>query len=88
MLCTLKLTRNADQSKLTYNGWAIAFKEKICAVLVRNAVILDADNTSSSHNFLILGKGTTNVIFDSVGATWKKLVLIFYFTIVMKVACL
>ena len=96
MLCTLKLTRNADQSKLTYNGWAIAFKEKICAILVRNAVIFDADNTSpshtdntsSSHNFLILGKGTTNVIFDSVGATWKKLVLIFYFTIVMKVACL
>ena len=52
-------------------------KKKICAVLVRNAVIFDVDNTSSSHNFLILGKGTTNVIFDSVGAAGKKLVLIF-----------
>ena len=44
---------------------------------MRNAVIFDVDNTSSSHNFLILGKGTTNVIFDSVGAAGKKLVLIF-----------
>ena len=60
-------------------------KKKICAVLVRNAIIFDTDNTSSSHtdntssshNFLILGKGTTNAIFDSVGAAAKKFVLIF-----------
>ena len=50
---TVKLTRNADKSKFTYNDWRIAFDRKgfwsFDNDTVRNVVIFGVNNSSSSH---------------------------------------
>ena len=50
---TVKLTRNADKSKFTFNGRGIAFDGNgmwsFANYFVRNVVIFGVDNTSSSH---------------------------------------
>ena len=50
---TVKLTRNADESKFCYNGWRIAFEGKQCWSFhddtTRNVVIFGVDNSSSCH---------------------------------------
>ena len=79
---TVKLKRNADKSKFTYNGREIAFDGKgvrnFGNYFARNIVIIGVDNTSSSYadnetnDFLVLGGGPTEGINDRVGATEKK----------------
>ena len=69
MLGTVKLTRNADKSKFTYNGQGIAFDGKDYWIfdnyIARNIAIFGVGNSSSSHidnpkhNFLVLGEGPT-----------------------------
>ena len=66
---TVKLTRNADQSKFTYNGRGIAFDGKgmwsYVNYFARNIVIFGVVNTSSSHtnnkkiNSLVFSEGPT-----------------------------
>ena len=50
---TVKLTRNADKSKFTYNDWGIAFDRKgfwsFDNDTVKNVVIFGVNNSSSSH---------------------------------------
>ena len=50
---TVKLTRNADKSKFTYNGRGIAFDGEglwtFANGFVRNVVYFGVDNSSSSH---------------------------------------
>ena len=91
-LCgTVKLTRNADKSKFTYNHLRIAFDRKgywsFDNDTARNVIIFGIDNSSSSHtdnpknNFLVLGEGPTEGFSGSVGTVKKKLVL----TLVKKI---
>ena len=64
----MKLVRNADKIKFTYNGPGIAFdgegSRSFGNDFARNVVIFDVDNSSSSHtdnhkknNFLVLAEG-------------------------------
>ena len=63
------MTRNADQSKFTYNGRGIAFDGKgmwsYVNYFARNIVIFGVVNTSSSHtnnkkiNSLVFSEGPT-----------------------------
>ena len=83
---TVKLVRNADNSKFTYNSRGIAFDgERSWSFgndFARNVVIFRFGNSSSSHtnnrkdNFLVLGEGPTQGINDSTGSAEKNLVLI------------
>ena len=69
MFGTVKLTRNADKSKFTYNGQGIAFDGKGYWIFdnytARNIAIFGVDNSSSSHidnpkhNFSVLDEGPT-----------------------------
>ena len=79
---TVKLVRNADKSKFTYNDRGIAFDGEVMWSFAndfgRNVVIFGVDNTSSSHtdnqknNFLVLGEGPTDGINDTTGAAEKR----------------
>ena len=73
---TVKLTRDADKGKFTYNGWEKNFWS-FDNDTARNVIIFGVDNSSSAHtdnprNFLVLSKGPTEVIDVSVGAAEKK----------------
>ena len=80
---TVKLTRNANKSKLTYNSGRITFDGEgfwsFGNDSTRNVVIFGIDNSLSSHvdnrknNFLGSGEGSTQGIND--GTAEKKLVL-------------
>ena len=80
---TVKLTKNADKSKFTYNGRGIAFDGKgswsFSNGFARNVTTFVVDNTSSSHtdiqksNFLIVSEGPTEGI--NVGTAEKNLAL-------------
>ena len=80
---TVKLVRNADKSKFTYNGQGIVFDGEgswsFGNVFARIVVIFGVDNSSSSHtdnrknNFLALGEGPTQSINDSTGSPEKKI---------------
>ena len=78
---TVKLTRNADKSKFTYNGRGIAFDRKgmwsFGNGLFRNVADFGVDNTSSYHTdnhkkFSVLGQGPTEGIHVSVDAVEKN----------------
>ena len=85
MFGTVKLTRNGEKSRYTYNGWWIAFdREGFWSFdndSAKKIVIFGVDTSSLSHtdnqknNFLVLGEGPTPGINDSTGATEKKLIL-------------
>ena len=76
---TVKLTKNADKSKFTYNGRGIAFDGKgswsFSNGFARNVTTFVVDNTSSSHtdiqksNFLIVSEGI------NIGTAEKNLAL-------------
>ena len=80
---TVKLVRNAIESKFTYNGRQIAFDGQVSWSfnygIARNVIIFCVDNTSSSHtnnrknNFLVLAEGQTDDINDSTGAAEKRI---------------
>ena len=80
---TVKLTKNADKSKFTYNGRGIAFDGKgswsFSNGFARNVTTFVVDNTSSSHtdiqksNFLIVSEGPTEGI--NVDTAEKNLAL-------------
>ena len=80
---TVKLTKNADKSKFTYNGRGIAFDGKgswsFSNGFARNVTIFVVNNTSSSHmdiqksNFLIVSEGPTEGI--NVDTAEKNLAL-------------
>ena len=82
---TVKLTKNADKSKFTYNGRGTAFNGKgywsFDNDTARNVAIFGVDISSSPHinnlknDFLELGKRPTESINGSVGAAEKQLVL-------------
>ena len=80
---TVKLARNATNSKFTYNGWIIAFDGEFSLSFgndfARNGVIFDVDNSSSFHTeiikkiiFLVLGAQPTDGTNDNTGAAEKK----------------
>ena len=81
---TIKLTRNVNKSKFTYNGQEIAFDGKgfwnFNNDTARNDAAFGVDNSSSfyiddlKYNFLVLGEGPTEGINGSDGAAEKKLV--------------
>ena len=80
MFGTVKLVRNADKSKFTYNGRRIAFDGEGSWSFGNDFdVIFGADNSSSSHtdnkkkNFLVLGNGPIQGINDITGSTGKKI---------------
>ena len=80
---TVKLTKNADKSKFTYNGRGIEFDGKgswsFSNGFARNVTIFVVNNTSSSHmdiqksNFLIVSEGPTEGI--NVDTAEKNLAL-------------
>ena len=80
---TVKLTKNADKSKFTYNGRGIEFDGKgswsFSNGFARNVTIFFVNNTSSSHmdiqksNFLIVSEGPTEGI--NVDTAEKNLAL-------------
>ena len=82
---SVRLTRNVDKSRLTYNGQGIAFDENDLWSFdndsARNAVIFGVDVSSSSHtnnpknNFLVLGERPTEGINSIIGTAEKKLIL-------------
>ena len=84
LFSTVKLTRNADKIKFTYNGQGIPFDVKTVESFdnrfAGNVVILGVDNTSSSHidnpnnNFLV-DEGSPESINASVGAAENILLL-------------
>ena len=79
---TVKLTRNADKSKFTWNNRAIAFDRdgfwSFDNRTIRNAAIFSVNNSSASHtdnrknNFLVLDEGSTYGINDNTGESEKS----------------
>ena len=71
---TIKLVRNSDKSKFSYNGRGIVFDRKCYwsfdNYFARNVVIFGGGISSSSHidnsknNFLALGKGPMKVLME------------------------
>ena len=51
---TVQLTRNPDKSKVTYNGWGIAFDRKVFSSfdndIAKNVTVFCVKNSSSPHN--------------------------------------
>ena len=79
---SVRLPRNVDKIRLTYNGQGIAFDGNglwiFDNVTTRNAVIFSLDVSSSSHinnpknNLLVLGKRPTEGINSTIGTVEKK----------------
>ena len=79
---TVKLTRNTDKNKFSYNGQGTAFDGKgfwsFDNDTAWNVVTFNVDNTSSPHidnpkiNFLVLGEGPTEGINSSALQQKKK----------------
>ena len=78
----VKLTRNLDKIKFTYNVWGIAFNGKglwgFDNDTARNIIIFGVYYSLSPHidnpknNFLVSGEGLTEFINGSAGAAEKK----------------
>ena len=82
LFSTINIVRKAVESKFIFDGWGIAFDgESLLSFgddFVENVVIFSVDNGSSSdtdneeNNFLVLDKGQTDCINDSIGAAEKN----------------
>ena len=81
------MIKNSNKGKWVYSGYGTAFDGagswNFGNDVARNIVTLGVDNSSSSYtdnrknNFLVLGKGRTDYINDSVSAAEQKFIINF-----------